>query len=241
MRNPKWHRDEIILALDLYFRIENGQMHSKNVEVIKLSEILNKLPIYINRPDAEKFRNSNGIAIKLGNFMAIDPDYSGKGMTSFSKLDKAVFMEFYKNKEDLHRIASQIKETTSSSETLNNLYYIPDDEDEENYKVKEGKVIYKLHKSIERNNKINIRKKKEYYIKNGKLDCEVCGFDFHEIYGKLGDGFIECHHRIPLHVIGNQTETSLDDLALVCPNCHRMLHRGINNTSLEESRDIIHK
>ncbi len=41
MKNPKWHRDEIILALELYFRTEPGAMHNHNPEVIELSEILN--------------------------------------------------------------------------------------------------------------------------------------------------------------------------------------------------------
>ena len=54
MRNPKWHRDEVILALDLYYDLESGQMNSNNPEVIKLSELLNHLPIHINRPDQKK-------------------------------------------------------------------------------------------------------------------------------------------------------------------------------------------
>tara|TARA_A100001015_G_scaffold248878_1_gene286529 strand:+ start:187 stop:393 length:207 start_codon:yes stop_codon:yes gene_type:complete len=65
MRNPKWHRDEVILALDLYYNLESGQMNSNNPEVIKLSELLNRLPIHINRPDQEKFRNANGVNLKL--------------------------------------------------------------------------------------------------------------------------------------------------------------------------------
>ncbi|WP_420719722.1 HNH endonuclease [Streptomyces sp. NRRL WC-3618] len=39
-----------------------------------------------------------------------------------------------------------------------------------------------------------------------------------------GAGYIECHHVIPLHVAGEGT-TKLSDLALICSNCHRMIHR----------------
>ena len=67
MRNPKWHRDEVILALDLYYDLKSGEMNSNNPEVIKLSELLNRLPIHTNRPDQEKFRNANGVNLKLGN------------------------------------------------------------------------------------------------------------------------------------------------------------------------------
>ena len=55
MRNPKWHRDEVILALDLYYDLESGEMNSNNLEVIKLSELINRLLIHINRPDQERF------------------------------------------------------------------------------------------------------------------------------------------------------------------------------------------
>lgn len=47
--NPPWARDELILALELYFREPSACGSKTHSEVIKLSEILNKLPI---RPDA---------------------------------------------------------------------------------------------------------------------------------------------------------------------------------------------
>lgn len=40
MRNPKWHRDEIILALDLYYDKDLGSMDSGNHKIIALSELL---------------------------------------------------------------------------------------------------------------------------------------------------------------------------------------------------------
>ncbi|MFI2741258.1 hypothetical protein ACG2LH_00850 [Zhouia sp. PK063] len=114
MRNPKWQRDEIILALDLYFKTEPGQIHAKNPEIIKLSEILNKLPIHEEIPNQVKFRNPNGVGLKLSNFLAIDPNYKGKGMESYSKLDKEVFEEFENNKVELASIVSKIKKTVSN-------------------------------------------------------------------------------------------------------------------------------
>jgi len=62
----------------------------------------------------------------------------------------------------------------------------------------------------------------------GRLVCEVpgCEFDFERVYGKLGEGFAEVHHRKPLAVNDEPMETELADLAVVCSNCHRMIHRG---------------
>src|SRR5690606_19764194 len=58
----------------------------------------------------------------------------------------------------------------------------------------------------------------------GTLACEACGFDFEKVYGDRGSGYIECHHVVPLHEAG-EGRTKLSDLALICANCHRMIHR----------------
>ena len=234
MRNPKWHRDEIILALDLYYDLEPGQMNSTNTEIIELSELLNRLPIHISRPDQEKFRNPNGVNLKLGNFKHFDPDYNGKGLKGGSKLDKAVLEEFYGKRLLLKSIANKIKATVNNKTLVNNLYGISDEEEDSMISVKEGEVIYKLHKLRERDSKIIKRKKELYLKKHGKLNCEVCDFDFHRVYGDLGFGFIEAHHKVPLSDLDGEAKTELKDLALVCSNCHRMLHRKINTLTVSE-------
>ena len=76
-----------------------------------------------------------------------------------------------------------------------------------------------------RNPELILKKKKAFLKEKGKLFCEVCGFDFKKTYGPRGDGFIECHHKIPLHEDTEVRITKLDDLALLCSNCHRMIHR----------------
>ncbi|WP_315805389.1 HNH endonuclease [Bradyrhizobium sp. SZCCHNS3002] len=63
----------------------------------------------------------------------------------------------------------------------------------------------------------------------GKLICEVqnCGFDFAERYGTLGEGYAQVHHLLPLSKSPkNGRETKLKDLAIVCANCHVMIHAG---------------
>lgn len=239
MRPPRWHRDEIILALDLYFTIEPKEMDNKNPKVIELSELLNKLPIHKDKSESQKFRNPNGVGLKLSNFKAIDPDYDGKGMSSYSKMDKEVFFEFKGKNKELNSIANQIKTTILNKKINKKLYQIQIEEDDKSLSVREGKVIYKLHKLRERDSKINKKKKDRYFQENGKLDCEVCGFDFYETYGDLGKGFIEAHHRVPLSEIDGETITKLDDLALVCPNCHKMLHKAIDTLSVHQLKDII--
>lgn len=239
MRNPKWHRDEILLALELYFRTDPGAMHARNSDIIELSEVLNKLPIHTYRPDQDKFRNPNGVGLKLNNFKAIDPDYSGAGMQSYSRLDEEIFWEFYQDRDRLNSIASRIRRIVHIEDLNDELFELPNTEIEEEEGVKEGKVILKLHKYRERNSKLIRRKKESIINREGKLVCEVCGFDFHEIYGEMGNGFIECHHKVPLSIINENTKTKLADLALVCANYHRMLHKRIDVLSIKDLQQVI--
>lgn len=90
----------------------------------------------------------------------------------------------------------------------------------------EGREMYRLHRSHERNARVVQLKKEQALGQHGRLNCEVCGLDFETEYGAVGRGFIECHHIVPVASLGAHSATRLDDLVLVCSNCHRMLHRG---------------
>lgn len=239
MKNPKWHRDEIILALDLYFQEDRGSIDARNPKVKELSEILNKLPIHTTIPDSIKFRNPNGVSLKLSNFLAIDPNYSGKGMSAYSKADYSIFMEFINNKKELAKIASIIKNIVQNTSLNVEIYKIEDEETECNFEAKEGLTIYKLHKYKERNRNIVKKKKETYLKKHGILNCEICGFNFVSVYGNLGKDFIECHHIKELANLETETITKLEDLLLVCPNCHKMLHRRLGSITVEELKSII--
>lgn len=239
MRNPKWHRDEIILALDLYFDKDRGSIDDKNKRIKDVSEIINKLPLFPERPDEEKFRNPNGVTLKLSNFLAIDPDYHGKGMKGGSKLDRLVFEEFYNNRDKLREIANEIRKVAEDTSLRHKLYAIEEDEQTKTDSVIEGQVIYKLHKVRERDSKIVMRKKESVWTATGRLACEACMFEFEEFYGDIGKGYIECHHRTPLASFKVSTKTTLDDLALVCSNCHRMVHKKIDSLTVEDLRMMI--
>lgn len=225
MRNPKWHRDEVVLALNLYFKLEKGAIHSQNPEIITLSEILNKLSIFKNKDKLESFCNPNSVSLKLSNFLAIDTDYA-EGMKSHSRLDKVIFLEFINNRRLLETVANNIKLAIDDVNPVQKLTSLVEDEEEEHIAAKEGMVFYRLHKYRERDSLIVAKKKASFMRKNGHLSCELCHFDFEKAYGDAGKGFIECHHKIPLHKLQVQQVTKLDDLLLVCSNCHRMLHRG---------------
>lgn len=226
MRNPKWHRDELILAIDLYFKLEPGQIHARNPAIIELSKILNSLPFSESKTDAERYRNPNGVGLKLSNFLAIDPDYKGKGMQSYSKLDEQVFNEFRNNRALLQKLANNIRDILAQVDLVEELKVPIAEDEEDGYSAPEGKLLYRLHRYRERTRTLVNKKKKEHLKKHGSLACELCSFDFEKTYGDVGRGFIECHHRTPLSELTPNTKTTLNDLMLICSNCHRMVHRG---------------
>jgi|GEM_PF-667909 len=99
------------------------------------------------------------------------------------------------------------------------------DEDELYGGFPEGKMIERLHKSRERNAKVIALAKKNFKKLHGKLYCEICTFDFKEIYGELGEDFIEGHHTIWVSDMPNDYKTRPEEIAMLCSNCHRMIHR----------------
>nr|WP_227672732.1 HNH endonuclease [Komagataeibacter sp. FXV3] len=110
----------------------------------------------------------------------------------------------------------------------------------EEVEAPEGRILTVLHHSRERSRKIVQAKKKDVLAKTGRLACEACGFDFVERYGDRGQGFIECHHIKPLSDLPNETKTRLDDLALVCANCHRMIHAQRPWMNIEELSNLVY-
>jgi len=56
--------------------------------------------------------------------------------------------------------------------------------------------------------------------------CSVCGFDFGQVYGVHGAGYMHVHHLRPLATTTARYQVDpVQDLRPVCPNCHAMIHR----------------
>jgi 5-methylcytosine-specific restriction protein A len=82
---------------------------------------------------------------------------------------------------------------------------------------------------VERNRKLAWEAKQHHgYV------CQVCAFDFKAHFGELGSTFIVAHHKTPLSklaVTGPILLSPADDFAVVCANCHAMIHaRGAPDT-----------
>lgn len=103
----------------------------------------------------------------------------------------------------------------------------------------EGGEKRRLHMAHERNQTVISKAKALGLEHDPMLRCQVCGFSFIETYREQGRGFIEAHHKQPVAELRAGSRTSVDDIALVCANCHRMLHRGNRTLIINELSNII--
>ena len=145
--------------------------------------------------------------------------------------------------EDLQRESSAAGREVSRIIELRRVDELPESPDvvtyvSEEFSVTEGGVAFVLHRTRERKPELVRRKKRQVLQSTGRLACEVCSFDFAAVYGSLGDGFAECHHTKPIAEYESAQQTMLNDLAVVCANCHRMLHQA-NGISISELRECV--
>ena len=120
---------------------------------------------------------------------------------------------------------------------LNEVNSVGFTEDDEGFP--EGKCTLKLHLVRERNPEVIKLAKERFMQQHSKLFCEVCGFDFKANYGDIGEGYIEGHHTKPVSEMAENEQTRVEDIALVCANCHRMLHRKRPWLSTHELKGLL--
>ncbi len=85
-----WTREELILAFNLYLKLNFGQMHKGNAEVQHLAKLIGRSP--------------GSIAMRLGNFAAVDPFHQQRGIGGLPggiKQVQPIWNEFINNREEL--------------------------------------------------------------------------------------------------------------------------------------------
>ncbi len=113
---------------------------------------------------------------------------------------------------------------TSNSAALTTIMSLPHTPLEEDIKGKEGRILTRLHSYRERDRKLVKDAKVHFKATHGKVFCECCGFEPTPFYGERGADRIQAHHRLPLEELLPDSVTTAEDLAMVCPNCHDIIH-----------------
>jgi hypothetical protein len=88
----------------------------------------------------------------------------------------------------------------------------------------EGSSKLVTHLRRERNPELAKKKKTQFQTIHRRLFCEACQCE-HNHYGDLTGDIFEVHHRLPLSKASGPVKTRLQDLTVLCPNCHRAIHR----------------
>lgn len=224
----KWSVEETILALDYYLTHKGRIPFLKGADLRDLTEVIQQ---YNSHFSDGNVRSQASIEMKISNFKSIDsePINGSKGLSQYSLLDYELFMHYRNRINDLEEAVSQIKASMSNTSGRS----LPSIK-----QTTEGGYKLVTHKIIERNPNFIKKFKLAMLDIEGKLSCSVCEFDFEDFYGDIGHSFIECHHLIPISKYEGPHAINKDDLALVCSNCHSMLHKSLAIT-IDELRMIV--
>lgn len=71
---------------------------------------------------------------------------------------------------------------------------------------------------------------REHFSVDGIIRCNACKFSFDEYYGPTAKNYIEIHHIRPIFMyesndFSRTISEAIDNLAPLCANCHRLIHR----------------
>jgi 5-methylcytosine-specific restriction protein A len=237
VRNPDWSRDELILALDLYLANPSSPPGKTSAQVAELSGLLNGMGAALGVVRGEDYRNPTGVYMKLMNLRAHDPAYRAKGGAGLSrggKGDAQVWADFGDDHERLRATAAAIRAAILAASSSGG--HQTGSSDDGLAEAEEGRLLTRMHFARERSRKLVDALKSKRLAETGKLTCEVCDFDYEQTYGDRGRGYMEAHHRHPVHLIRPGQVTKLADLALLCANCHRMIHARRPWLTLDELR-----
>lgn len=108
---------------------------------------------------------------------------------------------------------------------------------EDDYAHIENRQVVQQHLARERNRTLAAQ-----CHRRDNYRCQVCEMTFREVYGDIGKAYAETHHIVPLSRLTDTVESSLNDLATVCANCHRMLHKlDGGEEDLAKLRRMLHR
>jgi len=105
---------------------------------------------------------------------------------------------------------------------------------------KEGRLLTRIHAYKERDRSFVRRAKNHYRAKNGgKLLCDACAMEPVDFYGPEGEKCIEAHHKIPIEELQPDSVTRVEEMAMLCASCHRIVHTTKPCLTINELRNLI--
>jgi len=156
---------------------------------------------------AYKGRNYEG-AINRFEYESNDRLTSGYKLVKEKKCPKKIIAKFKNQKINVTKYIIKQKKENQWQDNFENEY-------------PEGAEKRFIQSMRERNSRLRRNAKLRYGI-----TCMVCGFSFDKCYGKtMGESYIEVHHTKPLAEAKKIQKTSIEDVIVICSNCHRVIHK----------------
>ena len=202
-RNQKVHFTHLVSPISTDITVDENAPRHKWCRTVKLIAIANPIQAIPNPGYYNFFLPNRGLTNPIVNLV------------------NNIGMNEAETQQDVWKLFSSF----IRSEFLDDLF-VPQEPQGMFGEVEGDKVIREhIRQELTRRNSriVQEAKDKAFEKGNGRILCECCKFDFIKAYGEIGTRFIECHHKIHLRL--GERITELEDLALVCSNCHRMLHK----------------
>lgn len=169
-----------------------------------------------------------------------------KSGTRTSKKIDEILKCGYKTNKKLEFLLKTIFEVPSYKEAKLHFWILGDDRKLDKQTMEEQAQKYieqkKLKEHIFYEGRISGKKRKKIIEQLGTT-CEACGRKMEEIYGEIGRGYIELHHLKPFCNldIGKERVVTLSDFAVLCPNCHKMIHKTNETSDIKKFKKRIKK
>ena len=105
---------------------------------------------------------------------------------------------------------------------------------------KEGRLLVRLHVYRERDRAFVRRVRKHYRsLAGGRLVCHACGSVPVQVYGPSGESCMEAHHKVPIEQLQPDSVTLVGDMAMLCANCHRVVHSKKPCLTVEKVNELV--
>ena len=223
--HSNWEPIEYLIALNIWF--ENHKQISDEKITLKVLEQLNHLRVYCSSYKELIPKDLNLVSKLIFDIKNI----SKNNQIDVSSKLKHLFKICVNHQSGLKNAMKMLRKEISlniydTSTKVDNFFY-------------EGSKEVRLHLHTERNPNLVKAKKRQFIANNKSLFCEACNFNFENYYGPRGANYAQAHHLKPLSELTENTLINLRDLALLCSNCHSMIHRYRPWLTIEQLKQII--
>lgn len=202
MANASFTRDEVILALDVLYSNGGITPLPGSSEILKLSELLHRLPIHPVATRKKDFRTPSGIQAQINRYQH---RYSNMVGSMFYEVDA----EFENRHKELHLIANAIRRNADSFDET--VFGDP----LEGIGFPEGMLLGHLHRIVETRDSARLA------VGNR---CEICQIDTTDVYPSC-PRLMQSHLTVPITEMVGKKRYGAAEFITVCPNCHAALHR----------------